>query len=234
MSKWLAVALALLATPMAAQSIRGRAVDQEAHAVIAGALVELRDSAGRPVARMLTSPSGAYRFMVAHPGRYAVRVAAIGYVPSEPTPVSVPDEGALVPDISLSRMVFTLPDLVTAARSRACGLEELRQGTFGEILESAHNALTIVAAAFDSGTLRFAVQLITTTTRAGPKGATTVDTSDASIASWPIQSADLDSLRTIGFAREPREDEPTGDDLLSVPMLGSFSPTGFSRSIVFP
>ncbi len=210
MSRWLAAALVLLATPLAAQSIRGRAIDQESHAVIAGALVELRDSAGLPVARMLTSPSGAYRFVVAHPGRFAIRVAAIGYVPSPPTPISVPDEGTLMPDIALSRAVFTLPDLVTAARSRACGLEELRQGTFGEVLESARNALTIVDAAFDSGTLRFAVQLIRTTTLFGPGGLSMVDTSSAAVTSWPIQSTDLDSLRTVGFAREPGEGEPQG------------------------
>lgn len=185
-------------------------MDQETHAVIAGALVELRDSVGQPVARMFTSPTGAYLFAVGGSGRFAIRVAAIGYLPSPPTPISVSATGATVPDISLSRAVFTLPDLVTAARRRACGLEELRQGTFGDVLESAHNALTIVDAAFDSRALRFTVQLITIRTIVGPKGGSMADTSNASITSWPIQSTDPDSLRTAGFAREPGVDEPRG------------------------
>lgn len=210
MRSWLVVPLLVLATPLAAQSVRGRAVDQETHAVIAGALVELRDSAERPVARMLTSPSGAYLFAVGRSGRFAVRVAAIGYVPSQPVPISVSGQGLTVPDVFLLRAVFTLPDLVTAAKSRSCGLLELRRGTFGDVLESAHNALNIVDAAFDARTLRFAVQLIRTTTFFGADGRSFADTSSASIASWPIQSTDLDSLRTVGFAREPGADEPQG------------------------
>ncbi len=210
MRAWLAMAFLLPAVPLAAQSVRGRAVDQETQAVIAGALVELRDSVGTPMARMLTSPTGAYFFVVGHSGRYAVRVAAIGYVPSEPAEVSVSASGATVPDVSLVRAVFTLPDLVTAARSRACGLAELQHGTFGDVLESAHNALTIVNAAFDARAMRFAVELIRTRTIFGPKGSSRADTSRASITSWPIESADLDSLRTVGFAREPGADEAPG------------------------
>ena len=206
----LAGSLLLIAIPLSAQSVRGRAVDQETHAVIAGALVELRDSVDRPVARMLTSPTGAYLFAVGRSGRFAVRVAAIGYVPSQPVPINVSGAGVTVPDVPLLRAVFTLPDLVTAARSRACGLLELRHGTFGDVLESAHNALNIVDAAFDAGTLRFAVQLIRVTTFFGPGGGSFADTSSASIATWPIQSTDLDSLRTAGFAREPGADEPHG------------------------
>ena len=210
MRRWLVVALVVLASPLAAQSVRGRAVDQESHAVIAGALVELRDSVDRPVARMLTSPTGAFLFFLGRSGRFAIRVAAIGYLPSQPVPISVSGAGVTAPDIALSRAVFTLPDLVTAAKSRACGLLELRHGTFGDVLESAHNALNIVDAAFDARTLRFAVQLIRTTTFSGPGGRSFADTSSTSIASWPIQSTDLDSLRTIGFAREPTGDEPRG------------------------
>ncbi len=210
MRGWLAGALVLMASPLAAQSVRGRAIDQESRAVIPGALIELRDSAGRTVQRMLTSPTGAYRFVLGRSGRFAMRVAAIGYLPSTAMPIDVSGAGVIVPDIALARAVFTLPDLVAAAKSRACGLQELRNGTFGDVLESAHNALNIVDAAFDARTLRFAVQLIRTTTLFGPEGGSTADTSSTSMASWPIQSTDLDSLRAVGFAREPTEDEPRG------------------------
>jgi hypothetical protein len=203
-------ALLLLAAPLAAQSVRGRAIDQETRAVIAGALVELRDSADRPVARMLTSPTGAYLFALGRTGRFAVRVAAIGYLPSVPTPIIVSGSGITVPDVALLKAVFTLPDLVTAAKGRACGLLELRHGTFADVLESAHTALNIVDAAFDARTLRFAVQLVRASTIFGPDGGSKADTSIASITSWPIQSTDLDSLRAVGFAREPAEDEPRG------------------------
>ena len=202
--------LLLTAAPLAAQSVRGRAIDQETQAVIPGALVELRDSAGKPVARMLTSPTGAYLFVIGRTGPFAVRVAAIGYVPSPPMPVRVSGTGVTVLDVALGRAVFTLPDLVTAARSRACGLEEMRHGTFADVIESARNALTIVDAAFDARAMRFAVQVVRVSTIFGPKGGTTADTSSASITTWPIQSTDLDSLRTVGFAREPEADEPRG------------------------
>ena len=62
-----------------AQAIRGRVVDAVQGRPIAGALVELQDSAGRLLRRTIASPSGAYQLVVPRPAAYRVRVAALGF-----------------------------------------------------------------------------------------------------------------------------------------------------------
>jgi hypothetical protein len=199
----------LVAVPsLSAQSVRGRVVDADRHTALSGALVELRDSAGLPLQRMLTTPSGAFAFMVRYPGHYGIRVAAIGFVPTAPRAIAVPDAGINVPDIVLERSVFRLPDLLSAAKSRACGVAELKEGVFAGVLESARNAMQVVDAAFDKGGLGFRVRIIVASTLVGSE--TVADTSTTSLTSWPLESADLDSLRTGGFARDPTTVEKPG------------------------
>ncbi len=201
----------LLATPLAAQTVRGRVVDSAAGTPLGGALVELSDSTGHPLMRMLATPRGTFAFLVNGSGRYSLRVAAIGYLPIVGWPLPKATGDITLPDLALNRAVFRLPDLVAAGKTRACGLDELRRGTFAEVLESAHTALQVADAAFDAQTLGFRVQLVRTQSIIGDPHGVTVDTSMAVLSSWPLRSTDLDSLEQVGFAREPTPSEPPGE-----------------------
>lgn len=200
----------LLATPLAAQTVRGRVVDA-AGTPIGGALVEWSDSVGHPMMRMLATSRGTFAFLVNRAGHYSLRVAAIGYLPVVGRPVAVVATDITLPDIALDRVVFRLPDLVAAGKSKACGLDELRSGTFADVLESAHTALQVADAAFDAQTIGFRVQLVRTTSFIGNPNGSSVDTSIAVLSSWPLRSTDLDSLEQVGFAREPTASEPPGE-----------------------
>src|SRR5579862_2071103 len=107
----IAVALyAILPGSLAAQTVRGRVLDVNRRPLI-GALIELRDAAGVSLQTTLTSPTGAFQLTVQGPGRYAYRVAAIGYQPRPLAPVDVPAAGVILPDVILTAMTMRLPDL---------------------------------------------------------------------------------------------------------------------------
>src|SRR5690606_9386136 len=114
----LALLLALLApTLVGAQVVRGRAVSAETGAPIPRAIVELRR--GEWSARTTTSASGAFTLAADGPGRYTLRVAAIGFSPSTLDRLVVPAGTLDAGDVMLSRVAFTLPELRVDAPS-AC------------------------------------------------------------------------------------------------------------------
>ena len=108
-----------------AQAIRGRVVDALQGQPVAGALVELQDSAGRALQRGLSSPSGTYRFVVPSPAIYRIRVAAIGFTLRPVETVRVGDADVVVPDLRLDPAATILPDVLAGGKRRACGHEIL-------------------------------------------------------------------------------------------------------------
>lgn len=109
-------AVALYAPSVGAQSIRGIVRDGATRAPVAGAVVELLNSAARSVARTITDPNG--RYSLGAEGASRLRVIHIGYRPDE-QPVSLPRGRS----VSLDVVIFPLPTLlqpVRAVASRDC------------------------------------------------------------------------------------------------------------------
>jgi hypothetical protein len=186
---------------MHAQTVRGRVVDAGHHPLI-GALIELRDSSSRSVGIVLTSPTGVFVVDVARPGRYQYRVAAIGFQPRPFSPIVVPPDGLVLPDVILQAMSMRLPDLVAVGRGKFCGKSGIADDVFSRILESAHTALQIIETTINQQTVRFEVARIHTRTLFGAYNNFEIaDTVLAPMAVWPVQSIDPDTLRVVGFGR---------------------------------
>ena len=198
----LAVLLSLV-SPVAliGQSIRGRILDA-ANRPLLGALVELRETSGRSIRIVLTSPTGAFQIDAPRPGRYLYRVAAIGYQPQPPAPIDVPPDGIVISDIALRATAMRLPDLVALGRGRFCGKSGLADEMFERVLESAHTALQIMEATVNSRAIGFQVGIISTKTIYGAYANFYVsDTVVEQLSAWPVQSIDPDTLRNVGFGR---------------------------------
>ncbi len=98
-----------LAHPLRAQELRGTVRDSATRDPIAGAVVILRDSAGRSVTQVLTSDRGHFR-AVAPPEARRLRVVRIGYRPHD-----APLGAALPLDIALTAIPVLLDPVRVAA-----------------------------------------------------------------------------------------------------------------------
>ncbi len=195
---------------LAAQSVRGRVVDARSGAAIAGALVELRDPGGRSLQIELATPSGAFEVTAPAPGRYLLRVAAIGYDRRAPQLISVPAGGVNLGAIGLNAAVLRLPDLLAISRNRYCGKKSLSDDTFGRLLESARTALDVLDETIASHRLAFVTRLIHSRTIFGMALNTeAADTTLEVLTRWPVESIDPDTLRVFGFERTVRRNGAT-------------------------
>lgn len=206
--------LALLAVGLpslgGAQAIRGRVIDALQGLPVAGALVELQDSAGRALQRGLSSPSGTFRFVVPAPAPYRIWIAAIGYVLRPVENVRVTEADAIVPDLRLDPAATILPDVIAAGKRRACGREILDDPLLGRLLEGGRASLTLIEATLGLGA-RFTVQEVVTRTLDLSRGkAVRADTSRRELAAWPLQSIDPEVLRYEGFSRLLTPEEGRG------------------------
>lgn len=196
-----AVLLAIVAQGGAAQGVRGH-VDDQQHRPLIGALVEFHDSTGRVAARAITTASGTYQLTLPSPGRYSYRVAAIGFRPEPYRSLVVPAAGVVLPDVTLVHVMVELPEIVALAHGRYCGTRRPADDLFVQILNSAQNAMQIMAATIATHQVAFTVAQIHTRTVYGAFANFAVsDTTVQPMSRWPIQSIDPDTLRAVGFSR---------------------------------
>jgi hypothetical protein len=186
---------------VAAQSLRGRVLDQTRHPLI-GALIEVRDSAGRPLPTTVTAASGGFMVPLPGPGSYRYRVAAIGFVPRPFETVRIPADGLVLADLVLQTMTMRLPDLIAVGGNRHCGKSGVSDDIFSRVLESAHTALDVMEATIRSHQVSFEVARINTRTQYGIlTNFEVADTTLQTMSRWPIQSIEPDTLRLLGFGR---------------------------------
>jgi hypothetical protein len=199
----------LLPGLLSGQSVHGRVLDANSRRAIVGALVELRDLTGKPLRIVLTSGSGNFEITTPAAGRYFYRIAAIGYAPRPPAPITVPADGLNLGDLTLSATVMRLPDLLAIGHGKFCGKSKVPDETFDRILESANTSLEIIAATIDSRRVGFDVLEIHERSLYSAMGAIVIaDSMTLPLARWPVQSIDPDSLRAFGFGREVRPGDP--------------------------
>jgi len=117
--------VSLLAPPARAQTgaITGRVTDSTAQAPVGGARVQAT-SAGRPAARTLTGPDGAFRLERLAPGTYSLSVTRIGYDPAAVPSVTVRAGETATVAVSLTPRAISLDaEVVTASRQEEKVLE---------------------------------------------------------------------------------------------------------------
>lgn len=169
---------------------------------LSSALVELQRVDGTSVQRVLSSATGGFLLTAPVPGTYRYRVAAIGYRPLAPAPVTVPAAGVIVPDVTLQAVSVRLPDLVAVAGNRFCGRQRANSAIFDGFLQAAHTALDVMETSVTSHVIAFTVARIDSRSVYGAyTNFETADTTIQPLARWPIVSIDLDTLRIYGFGR---------------------------------
>jgi Carboxypeptidase regulatory-like domain len=198
----------------AAQTIRGRLVDATSKAPIVSALVELRDVQGKVVSQNFSSPSGGFVFVAQPNQNYQLRIAAIGYARHAPVDVNLGADPLTVPDIALTAVIVSLPDLKAMSGKRACGKGELAPETFGGLIDVARTSLQLMDATMRSAQLGFQMQIVNRYATRGLKeskdSAVSADTTASTLREWPVKSLALDSLQLFGFTRPATESEGFG------------------------
>jgi hypothetical protein len=201
----------VLAGSAGAQTIRGRLVDSLTHAPVPSALAELRDLQGKLVTQTFTSPSGTFVLVGQANTKYQVRIAAIGFAKHTPINVTAGADPVLLPDIALTQVVITLPELHALAGKRACGSSQLNAETFGGLLESAHTSLQMMDATLRSAQLGFEIQTVDRiAVKTDKDSSISADTVTGTLRDWPVRSLSLDSLKALGFQRPKTPEEGSG------------------------
>ena len=104
------------AAPGAAQSVRGRLLDDATDAGIAGAVVMLLDVDGQVLSRALTAEDGAFELAVPAPGQYRIRAQRIGYVMATSPPLDLVQSRSLVVEFRLSAAAVPLAPITVVGR----------------------------------------------------------------------------------------------------------------------
>lgn len=193
------LSLALVApVHLSAQAVRARVLE-EGGAPLPRALVELRRPDGTLAARTSAGRDGAFAVAAPAPGRYRLRVLAIGYSPYQSSFFELPGAGLPMTDVRLVRVTVTLADLEVLERSRCGG----GAGTvLSRLLDGAATALDVMQANLAGGD-GFTSRLVTRQALATRRDSTiAADTSAVALVRWPLVSIDPDSIRVHGFMRE--------------------------------
>ena len=116
---WSLFASALLVAGQAtAQSLVGRALDEQTNAGLPAADVSLIDRSGAVRARAITDSAGWFRITAPAPGQYAVQAATLGYATSTSTNLQLPQGIELHIEIRLSSRAVPLEPLRVVAERR--------------------------------------------------------------------------------------------------------------------
>jgi hypothetical protein len=148
--------LAMLATPLAAQTVRGVVVDAEARPV-AGMVVSLHGSAdGAARAGGLTGADGRFSIRARAPGRYTLRAERIGYQRVE-TPVEVADGETVEVRLTAAVEAFVLAPLQVETDERCVVRPGVGLQAY-ELWQQAATALRATALAQDQALVEYTVR----------------------------------------------------------------------------
>jgi carboxypeptidase family protein len=143
---------ALRFTSLPAQAVQGRLLAAADDSSIAGALVQLADSAGVVVARAATTPSGGFAVTAPTPGRYHLGVRQIGHQPWRSDPFRVAVTSGPV-TFRIGSQAFTLPEIIVAARRPRCDVGLDGSDLLARLLDAAGTAPGVAEATAEGGAL---------------------------------------------------------------------------------
>ena len=184
---------------LSAQSVQGRVLSAGDEAPVAGALVQLLDSAGTTVARAATTASGGFAIGAPGPGAYRVVVRQIGQAAWRSDVIGI-QTGATHPlTIRLAPQPYTLPPITVAARRERCDIRADDDDLLGRLLDAAGTALGVAEAAAESREIGFSTDTWLKRLRPDLSPEDSTATDQPGLLRWPIESAHPDSLRRWGF-----------------------------------
>jgi len=201
--------------------VLGRAVHDTDGTPVLEALIILLDDQGRERGRTVTSPSGSFDLRAPDAGRYRLQVLRIGQRGWETPPFDVAMDQISRSTVKVPDRPFELPELTTAVRRPDCGVTLGDASVGAALLEAAQTALGLAEAEIATGRRIYSIE---TYRRTVPVVGASQDSTatKGTLADWPVQSADPDSLRRTGFVQG---DWPAPSPLREAPQVG---PTYFA------
>jgi hypothetical protein len=195
-----ATVLALGASSLAGQQVLGRAVRDTDGTPILEALIILLDDREQERARAVTSPSGMFELRAPGAGRYRLRVLRIGQRSWETPPFDLAMDQIARSAVRVPDQPFELQELSTSARRPNCGVTLGDASLGAALLEAAQTALGLAEAEIATGRRSYATESFRRTVPlvGPPEDSVAIQ---GRLTSWPIQSADPDSLRRSGFVQ---------------------------------
>ena len=194
------LALLITAPGLESQQVLGRTVRKADGAPVLEALIILLDDRGRERARTVTSSTGGFQLQAPAAGRYRLRVQRIGHQGWETPPLHLAAEQISRPTLRVPEKPFELQELSTSAPRPYCGVTLGDVSLGATLLQAAQTALGLAEAEVAKGMRSYATETYRRTVPAvGPPLDSVV--SQGTLAGWPIQSADPDSLRRSGFVQ---------------------------------
>jgi hypothetical protein len=195
-----ATACVLGASSLPAQQVLGRAVRVPDGVPILEALVILVDDRGQERGRTVTSATGGFELRAPQAGHYRLRVQRIGQRGWESPPFDLAAAEVWRPTIRVPDRPFELQELSASARRPNCQVTLGDASLGADLLEAAQTALGLSEAEAAAGHRNYVTENYR---RMVPLVGPSQDSVavQGKLAGWPIQSADPDSLRRIGFVQ---------------------------------
>lgn len=129
--------------PLAAQSVRGRLVDQQTGTPVAGAFVTLYDSSGTRLNAVLGGADGRFRIDAPRAGRFTVQVERLGYRTFFSETFTLGD-AAVVMEFRMPEQAIVLEALAAEATRKCTGRRDLAAAA-ATIWEELRKALSVAS-----------------------------------------------------------------------------------------
>lgn len=193
------VLLVGLGRALGAQAIRGTVADENG-APVAGAIVVLLDSAGRPVAGGLASSRGEFHVRAPVAGRYTIRIDRIGHANDLSERIEL-TAGAVVERNIVARASPVQLTGVVISRTRRC-VSRPEEGTaIAKVWDEARKALSAADFAGDEGLLRVRVVQYERDLDRGKRVKREQRSQREGVTKNPFVSIPPESLATGGFVQ---------------------------------
>jgi hypothetical protein len=200
-----AVLLCVIARVAVAQTVRGVVV-AEGDRPLSGVVVLLVDAQAKEIARTLTDRTGDYRLVAPRPGNYRLRTLRIGFKSSLTDPITLAAGDDITRRLSVSPLVVSL-DTVRATGRNPCKVVAADSASaVAEIWDQVRSALIATQLSF-SQNVHYATSMTyqrTVDARSQRVGTQSSNTR-SEYAKQPWTSLGLDSLRTVGYVFNTRQ-----------------------------
>lgn len=140
-----------------ARIIHGVVVDSATQAPVNAVLVSLADDGDRDLQRFLVDATGAFRFLIAGPGRYSLRAERLGMATRTVDGLDVGETDTVSVRIALSQQAIPLEG-IEARGSRRCELRADIGAATHRVWEEARKVLNAVSLADSAGTYVYSLE----------------------------------------------------------------------------
>jgi hypothetical protein len=195
--------------------VLGRALQEPEGTPLLESLVILLDDTGRELARTVTSATGGFDLRAPGPGKYRLRIQRIGQRGWESPPFDLAVDQISRPTLRVPDLPFQLNELSASARRPNCAVTLGDASLGANLLQAAQTALALAESEMSKSQRIYSTETYRRVVPAvGPPEDSVVV--QGRLSGWPVQSADLDSLRALGFvhgdwpAPSPMDERPEG------------------------